>query len=102
MSLEEVSLGQKQVAQNAAQGTQGSKLLVQAADLLRVLGVGRNEYIDLMNRGKAKKLMWRVSRSSIVRELIPAEPLDLRLQAEWTVNVVNLGDDDIHHSFASH
>lgn len=64
----------------------------QAADILRLLGIGRNEYIALMNKGKAKKLMWRVNKSSILREMLPTEPIDIQFQPWWIVCIVNLGD----------
>eukprot|EP00798_Chlamydomonas_sp_ICE-L_P005845 gene5845-6131_t len=62
-----------------------------AADALRVLGVGRNEYIAILNGCKAKKLMWRVNRS-VARELLPTEPLPVQMQPWWMVSVVNLGE----------
>lgn len=44
--------------------------IAQAADALRVVGVGRNEYISILNACKAKKLMWRVNRA-IAKDLLP-------------------------------
>lgn len=62
----------------------------QAADIVRVVGVGRNEYIAIMNRCKAKKLLWRMNKS-VVKDYLPQEPLDLDAQPWWGVNTVNLG-----------
>lgn len=66
---------------------------MQAADILRLTGIGRNEYISIMNKCKAKKLLWRVNRA-IAKEMLPTEPLDIEMQPWWTVNVVNLGESE--------
>ncbi len=63
---------------------------IQAADIVRMVGIGRNEYIATMNKCKAKKLLWRVNKA-IVREHLPAEPLDIERQPWWIAHVVNLG-----------
>ena len=55
----------------------------QAADILRVVGIGRNQYIDLMNQCKAKKLLWRINKASC-----SAAP---RLPTVSTVVVRNVG-----------
>ena len=57
---------------------------------MRVTGVGRNEYISIMNACKAKKLMWRVNKG-IAKDLLPAVPLDIKMEGWWIVNVVNVG-----------
>jgi hypothetical protein len=64
---------------------------LQAADMLRVTGIGRNEYIALMNACKAKKLLWRVNKG-IARDLLPAAPLDIKMEPWWGVQVVNVGE----------
>jgi hypothetical protein len=62
----------------------------QAADIVRLVGIGRNEYIATMNKCKAKKLLWRMNKS-IVREHLPSEQLDTEKQPWWIAHVVNLG-----------
>lgn len=62
---------------------------LQAADIVQLVGIGRNEYIAIMNKCKAKKLLWRVNKS-IAKEYLPVTPLDLNMQPWWTVGVVNL------------
>jgi hypothetical protein len=57
---------------------------------VRIVGIGRNEYIATMNKCKGKKLLWRVNKA-IVREHLPAEPLPLEKQPWWLAHVVNLG-----------
>lgn len=56
---------------------------------MQLVGIGRNEYIAIMNKCKAKKLLWRVNKS-IAKEYLPVTPLDLNMQPWWTVAVVNL------------
>ncbi|XP_020168519.1 uncharacterized protein [Aegilops tauschii subsp. strangulata] len=59
-----------------------------AADALRITGVGRNEFIDIMNKCKSKKIMWKLSKS-IAKELLPAQPADLAIEPWWGVRFVN-------------
>ena len=67
----------------------GMQATRQAADVVKVVGIGRNEYIATLNKCKAKKLLWRVNRA-IARELLPAEPLKLVKDDWWIAHVVNL------------
>ncbi|KAK9917406.1 hypothetical protein WJX75_004000 [Coccomyxa subellipsoidea] len=62
-----------------------------AADIVRIVGIGRNEYIATMNKCKAKKLLWRMNKA-VVKEHLPVEPLELTKQPWWTAHVVNLGE----------
>ncbi|GBF94849.1 hypothetical protein Rsub_08021 [Raphidocelis subcapitata] len=64
-----------------------------AADALRVTGVGRNEYISILNACKAKKLMWRVNRA-IAKDLLPQVEQELRLEPWWLVAVANVGETE--------
>ncbi|XP_062232559.1 uncharacterized protein LOC133929808 [Phragmites australis] len=59
-----------------------------AADALRITGVGRNEFIDIMNKCKSKKIMWKLNKS-IAKELLPAQPADLAIEPWWGVRFVN-------------
>ncbi|KAM0863098.1 hypothetical protein ACQ4PT_044815 [Festuca glaucescens] len=59
-----------------------------AADALRITGVGRNEFIDIMNKCRSKKIMWKLSKS-IAKELLPAQPVDLVIEPWWGVRFVN-------------
>jgi hypothetical protein len=58
---------------------------------VRLTGVGRNQYIDIMNQCKAKKLMWRMNKG-IAKELLPQKSKELTLQPWWHVAVVNVGE----------
>ena len=85
-----------------------------AADCLRETGIGRNQFIDIMNKARSKvrplshhcfggwklmtapwvvQLMWRVNRS-LVKELLPSHPLDFPLHPWWLVCVVNLSTEE--------
>ncbi|PSC69009.1 puromycin-sensitive aminopeptidase isoform X1 [Micractinium conductrix] len=62
-----------------------------AADIVRIMGIGRNEYISVMVQAKSKKLMWRMNRG-IVKDLLPQAPLNIQIDPWWVVHVVNLGE----------
>jgi FAM91 N-terminus len=72
----------------------------QAADILQIVGIGRNEYISIMNQCKAKKLLWRVNKA-LAKEFLPQEPLDVQMEPWWIVHVVNLGARRLHVCAAS-
>ncbi|XP_060173261.1 uncharacterized protein LOC132603975 [Lycium barbarum] len=59
-----------------------------AADALRLTGVGRNEFIDIMNKCKSKKIMWKLNKS-IAKELLPMQPVNFVIEPWWAVCLVN-------------
>ncbi|CAL1390293.1 unnamed protein product [Linum trigynum] len=59
-----------------------------AADALRLTGIGRNEFIDIMNKCRSKKIMWKLNKS-IAKELLPAQPADFAIEPWWGVCLVN-------------
>ncbi|GMH22563.1 hypothetical protein Nepgr_024406 [Nepenthes gracilis] len=59
-----------------------------AADALRLTGIGRNEFIDIMNKCRSKKFMWKINKS-IAKELLPTEPVDFAIEPWWAVCLVN-------------
>jgi len=59
-----------------------------AADALRLTGVGRNEFIDIMNKCRSKKLMWKLNKS-IAKEMLPTQPVDFPVEPWWGVCLVN-------------
>eukprot|EP00775_Hariotina_reticulata_P005967 gene5967-6206_t len=71
-----------------------------AADALRELGIGRNEYIDIMNACKAKRLMWRVNKG-LAKDLLPSAARDIRMEGWWLVCVVNVGDAEFRELSAA-
>ncbi|TKY57021.1 FAM91A1 protein [Spatholobus suberectus] len=60
-----------------------------AADALRLTGIGRNEFIDIMNKCRSKKIMWKLNKS-IAKELLPTQPVDFPIEPWWGVCLVNL------------
>ncbi|XAR62130.1 hypothetical protein NMG60_11016761 [Bertholletia excelsa] len=59
-----------------------------AADALRLTGVGRNEFIDIMNKCRSKKIMWKLNKA-IAKELLPTQPVDFVIEPWWGVCLVN-------------
>lgn len=59
-----------------------------AADALRLTGIGRNEFIDIMNKCRSKKIMWKLNKS-IAKELLPAQPVEFPIEPWWGVYLVN-------------
>ena len=70
-----------------------------AADCLRLLGIGRNQYIDLMNRTRSKAKFGGFSTSLFRRsykELLPARPVtDVPILPWWVVQVGYVTEDDV-------
>lgn len=60
-----------------------------AAEILRLLGIGRNEYIAKLNACNEKKLLWRVNKG-IAKEHLPAEPVRCKLLGWWRVQPIAL------------
>ncbi|XP_039065514.1 protein FAM91A1-like [Hibiscus syriacus] len=58
-----------------------------AADALRLTGIGRNEFIDIMNQCKSKKIMWKLNKS-IAKELLPTQPVDFSIEPWWCICLV--------------
>ncbi|XP_071043761.1 protein FAM91A1 isoform X2 [Parasteatoda tepidariorum] len=66
-----------------------------ATDCLRLLGIGRNQYIELMNRCRSSKKFFGVRRRP-VRELLPPKPIaSLVIEPWWIVHVGYVTEDDI-------
>ncbi|KAF3685558.1 protein FAM91A1 [Capsicum chacoense] len=59
-----------------------------AADALRLTGIGRNEFIDIMNKCRSKKIMWKLNKS-IAKELLPTQPVDFVIEPWWGICLVN-------------
>jgi hypothetical protein len=66
-----------------------------AADCLRLLGVGRNQYIDLMNQYRSRKFFRRRN----IKDLLPGQPVkNVRMEPWWLVHVGYITEDDIRNS----
>ncbi|CAF1364252.1 unnamed protein product [Adineta steineri] len=76
-----------------------------AADCLRLLGIGRNQYIELINQSRtilqaARKKMflnlsnWKTPAS--IRHLLPSQPVDsVHIHPWWVINLGCVTDDDV-------
>ncbi|KAH0617457.1 hypothetical protein JD844_015708 [Phrynosoma platyrhinos] len=63
-----------------------------AADCLRLLGIGRNQYIDLMNQCRSSKKFFR---RKTARDLLPMKPVEIAVEAWWVVQAGYITEDDI-------
>lgn len=63
---------------------------------LRLLGIGRNEYIELMNRSRSNR--GRLFGKRNVRGLLPNVPSDVYIAPWWRVEVGMVLEDDIKAS----
>uniref|UniRef100_A0A3Q3XM02 Family with sequence similarity 91 member A1 n=1 Tax=Mola mola TaxID=94237 RepID=A0A3Q3XM02_MOLML len=59
---------------------------------LRLLGIGRNQYIDLMNQCRSSKKFFR--RKS-ARDLLPAKPVEISVEPWWVAQAGFITEDDI-------
>jgi len=64
-----------------------------AADCLRLLGIGRNQYIEIVNQCKSSK---RLFKRKPARELLPSKPVPQKvIQPWWKVHTGFITEDDI-------
>ncbi|XP_035665843.1 protein FAM91A1-like [Branchiostoma floridae] len=63
-----------------------------AADCLRLMGIGRNQYIDLMNQCRSSKKFFR---RKPIRDLLPTTPVDISLEPWWISQAGYITEDDI-------
>ena len=66
-----------------------------AAEILQLLGIGRNEYIAKLNQCNEKKLLWRVNKG-IAKEYLPVEPLKGKLLPWWRMHAVSISTTHQH------
>lgn len=55
-----------------------------AADVNQLIGIGRNQYIDIMNKVRSKKWVWRFNKS-IVKEMLPTNPVKTMTIDYWWI-----------------
>ncbi|KAJ7991920.1 hypothetical protein DPEC_G00288870 [Dallia pectoralis] len=63
-----------------------------AADCLRLLGIGRNQYIDLMNQCRSSKKFFR---RKTARDLLPSKPVEISVEPWWVAQTGYLTEDDM-------
>jgi len=59
---------------------------------LRLLGIGRNEYIDLMNQCRSGRKLFRRKN---VKDLLPPKPAGVNVEPWWNVEVGCVIEEDI-------
>ncbi|CAG0881006.1 unnamed protein product, partial [Darwinula stevensoni] len=64
-----------------------------AADVLRLLGIGRNEYIEMMNESRGGKKLFRRGKSN--RDLLPSKPKDVHIAPWWILNEGYITEQDM-------
>lgn len=66
-----------------------------AADCFRLMGIGRNQYIELMNQYKSSKKFLGMIKKPI-KELLPNKPVEnLSIDFWWTIRPGYISEDDI-------
>lgn len=60
---------------------------------LRLLGIGRNEYIELMNQCRSGKKLFR--RKSVCKNLLPVKPVKVTIEPWWLIQNGFVTDEDI-------
>lgn len=66
---------------------------------LRLLGIGRNQYIDLMNQSRSGRKLFRRRNA---RELLPVRPVSkMVIEPWWIVHIGLVTEDDIKVSIKS-
>eukprot|EP01113_Clastostelium_recurvatum_P032633 TRINITY_DN4219_c0_g1_i6.p1 TRINITY_DN4219_c0_g1~~TRINITY_DN4219_c0_g1_i6.p1 ORF type:complete len:867 (+),score=237.19 TRINITY_DN4219_c0_g1_i6:26-2626(+) len=68
-----------------------------AADCVRVLAIGRNQFIDIMNRCRAKGFLWK-KRANGLRNLLPARSVEGEGEYWWVVHLGFVSEEDIKNS----
>nr|XP_006815081.1 PREDICTED: protein FAM91A1-like [Saccoglossus kowalevskii] len=64
-----------------------------AADCLRLLCIGRNQYIDIMNQCRSSKKFFR---RKPIRDLLPLKPVEeINIESWWIVQAGYITEDDI-------
>lgn len=69
-----------------------------AFDCIRLLGIGRNQYIDIMNKYRSSNRTVRLgfSRRKPVASLLPTQPIEtMSIEPWWLVNVGCVSEDDV-------
>jgi len=66
-----------------------------AADCLRLLGIGRNQYLDIMNQHRTSKKFFSIMKK-VNNELLPSSPVkNIPIEPWWIINPGYITEDDI-------
>ncbi|XP_063725172.1 LOW QUALITY PROTEIN: protein FAM91A1-like [Symsagittifera roscoffensis] len=71
-----------------------------AVDCLRVLGIGRNQYIDLMNQSRLQKnsSLQKFFKKKAISDLLPKEPIKIKIENWWRVRLATVTETDVLRS----
>eukprot|EP00047_Mylnosiga_fluctuans_P004767 m.236504 g.236504 ORF g.236504 m.236504 type:complete len:826 (+) comp12981_c0_seq1:40-2517(+) len=70
-----------------------------AADCLRLLGIGRNQYIDLMNQSRSKTGLGLFRKRVNPKQLLPTKPIGAtNMEFWWQVHIGYVSEEDIKAS----
>ena len=71
-----------------------------AVDCLRVMGIGRNQYIDLMNQSRLQKnsSFQKLFKKRLISDLLPKEPVIVKIEPWWRVRLASVTELDINTS----
>ncbi|KAJ9590387.1 hypothetical protein L9F63_016578, partial [Diploptera punctata] len=70
-----------------------------AADCLRLLGIGRNEYIELMNQCRSGRKLFRRKN---VKDLLPPKPADVNVEPWWNVELISQSEKELIDRIIDH
>ncbi|OQR74127.1 protein FAM91A1-like, partial [Tropilaelaps mercedesae] len=65
-----------------------------AADVLRLLGIGRNQYIELVNMCKSTKSFFSLKKKNL-RSVLPAKPVEISMEPWWIIHVGYITETDV-------
>ena len=57
-----------------------------------MLGIGRNEYIELMNKCHSGRKLFRKKN---IRDLLPTKPVKINIENWWVVHLGSVTEEDI-------
>lgn len=68
-----------------------------AFDCVRLMGIGRNQYIDIMNRFRSSNRLRTIgfTRRKPIRTLLPTQPISVLIEPWWHVNAGCITDEDV-------
>lgn len=65
-----------------------------AADVLRLLGIGRNQYIELVNMCKSTKSFFSLKKKNL-RSVLPPKPIEIAIEPWWIIHVGYITEADV-------
>ncbi|CAF0803047.1 unnamed protein product [Brachionus calyciflorus] len=68
-----------------------------AFDCVRLLGIGRNQYIDIMNKYRSSNRLRTIgfTRRKPIKTLLPTQPINILIEPWWRVNAGCITDEDV-------